>query len=435
MDINRKTAMEILTEVETRQAYSNIALNTFISANKPGDQALVREIVYGVLKNKLFIDYVLMQFIRTPLTKLKINTLTILRMGLYQLIFMHSVPEYAAVNESVNLAKKFARGQSGFINGVLRGYIRKKEELKLPNQADDLVRYLSIKYSYSEWIVKLWLSSYEADFVEALLSAGNETPRLSIRANRLKEDPDTLLEKLINEGFEAEKGQLSMDALYVKGSNLLKSPLFLSGGFSIQDESSMLAVDLLDPRPGELVIDVCAAPGGKTLYIAEKMRNQGHVIAWDIYAHKLELLDKAASRNGIAIIETKNHDSTVNDPYFEKWADRVLVDAPCSGLGVIRRKPEIKYVKAMGQIAILAVKQLELLLAASGYVKPGGVLVYSTCTISPEENEQVIAKFLSINTSFELGTQKQFFPHVDHTDGFFMSKLIKRNDKDIKNFV
>lgn len=426
MDINRKTAMEILTEVEVRKAYSNIALNGFISANKPDNQALVREIVYGVLKNKLFIDQILSQLISSRLNKLKGNTLTILRMGIYQLIFMHSIPEYAAVNESVNLAKKFLNGQSGFINGVLRGYIRKKSDFILPNKAENIVGYLSVKYSYSEWIVKLWLSIYDEAFVEELLGAGNETPRLSVRVNRLKENPDALLKTIMDEGFEVESSQIVQGALYVKGSNLLKSPIFLNGGFSVQDESSMLSIDLLDPRPGEFVIDVCAAPGGKALYIAEKMQNQGRVVAWDIYSHKLELLKKAAFRTGATIIETEDKDSTIIDSRYINLADRVLVDAPCSGLGVIRRKPEIKYSEDQGQIEALSHLQLELLQTSSSYVKPGGVLFYSTCTISPSENEQVVEKFLSMNSLFELKVQKQLFPNVDGTDGFYMAKLIKK---------
>ncbi len=426
MDINRKTAMETLTEIEVSKAYSNIALNDYISKNRPDDQALVRELVYGVLKNKLFIDHILGQLISSPLNKLKGNALTILRMGIYQMIFMHSVPEYAAVNESVNLAKKFLHGQSGFINGVLRGYIRKKSDFIMPDRAENLAGYLSVKYSYSEWIVKLWLSIYDAGFVEELLSSGNETPRLSVRVNRLKENPDALLKKIKDAGFEAESSRIVQGAIYVKGSNLLNSTIFLNGGFSVQDESSMLAIDLLDPRPGELVIDVCSAPGGKALYSAEKMKNQGRVVAWDLYAHKLELLKKAALRTGATIIETEDKDSSIIDSHYINLADRVLVDAPCSGLGVIRRKPEIKYSEDQGQIKALSHLQLELLQASSSYVKPGGILVYSTCTISPTENEQVIDKFLSTNSLFDLTFQKQLFPNVDGTDGFYMAKLIKK---------
>ncbi len=429
MDNNRKTAMEILTEVETRKAYSNIALNSFIAKNKPDAQGMVREIVYGVLKNKLYIDYILSQFVSTPLSKLKANTLSILRMGIYQMTFMHSVPEYAAVNESVKLAKKFAAGQSGFINGVLRAYARKKTTIELPKKEEDLALYLSVKYSYVPWIVRLWLENFEADFVEDLLRFGNETPKLSIRVNGLKENRDNLIEKLTLEGFEAEKGLLAEEAIHIKGSDLLRSPLFANGEFSVQDESSMLAVSILDPKPGDLVLDVCAAPGGKTLFIAEKMKNQGKVIAWDLYDHKLDLLNKAALRNGITIIETKSWDSTVVDPLYLNQADRVLVDAPCSGLGVIRKKPEIKYGKDSGIIEALSLIQLKILSTASGYVKPGGVLLYSTCTISALENEQIILSFLDENKAFEMVYQKQLFPNVEHTDGFFISKLLKKNDK------
>jgi len=426
MDINRKTAMETLTAIENNKAYSHIALNSFIAANNPDNPAQVREMVYGVLKNKLYVDYILSQLIATPPSKLKNNARTILRMGIYQMIFMQSVPDYAAVNESVNLAKKFARGQSGFINGVLRGYIRGRSEMASPDRETSLVRFLSVQYSYSEWIIALWLSCYDADFVEALLAAGNETPRLTLRVNRLKATPESLLLKLAEEGFEAETSPIEPNAIYVKGSNLLKSALFLSGSFSVQDESSMLAVDLLDPKPGELIIDLCAAPGGKTLYIAEKMQNHGRVLAWDFYDHKLALLNQAALRNGLTIIETSQRDSRIVDTHLAGLADRVLVDAPCSGLGVVRRKPEIKYVPDSGQIGQLAEQQLTLLETASTYLKPEGVLIYSTCTISSLENEQVVKKFLSRNTAFDCVEQKQLFPHIHHTDGFFMAKLIKK---------
>jgi 16S rRNA (cytosine967-C5)-methyltransferase len=426
MDINRKTAMEVLTEVETKKAYSNISLNYYIAKNRPETQALVREIVYGVLKNKLYIDYILMQLVNKPLSAMKGHAISILRMGLYQLMFMNSVPEYAAVNESVNLAKRFTYGQQGFVNGVLRSYLRKKKDIKLPDRNKNLTHLLSIQYSYSEWIIDLWLSQYQETFVEDLLKAGNETPEVCIRANSLKIDTAALREQLISEGFEVQPGRMVQDASYVKGSNLLSGKLFTEGYFSVQDESSMIAVDTLDPRPGEIMIDVCAAPGGKTLYAAEKMHNQGQIIAFDIYPHKLELLSRSAVKNSISIISDSVWDGTQINSSFIGVADRVLVDAPCSGLGVVRRKPEIKFSINNGKIRDLSAIQLEILSSSSHYIKPGGTLLYSTCTLTSQENEQVTASFLSTHDDFDRVEQFHLFPNIHGTDGFFICKFIKK---------
>jgi 16S rRNA (cytosine967-C5)-methyltransferase len=423
MDINRKSAYYTLLDVENDMAYSNIALKSHIRRGRPDAPAFVRELTYGVVKNKIYLDYVLGNFIRTPLDKLKSCDLVILRMGLYQLLFMGSVPEYAAVDESVELAKRFSPGHEGFINGVLRQYIRDKDYVTLPVRADDEVKYLSVKYSYAEWIVKLWLDRYGSEAAEALLAAGNETPDFGIRVNRLKTDRDKVLARLGARGYDARVSARAPQCLLVKGANLLGGRMYTGGLFSVQEESSQIAVEFVDPQPGELIIDVCAAPGGKTFAMAERMGDRGKIYAWDIYKRKLSQIEQDAKRLGIGIVETDAWDATRVRAALAGKADRVLADVPCMGLGVVRRKPEIKYKENRDELASITKKQTDILEASSQYVKPGGFLVYATCSISRQENQGVVAHFLKQHRDFKRVDMLELMPHIDKTDGFFVCKL------------
>ena len=427
MDANRKTAYLSLVDVESKKAFSNLAINHQVIINKPNSQGFVRELVYGVLESKLTLDYYIDQLLNDGIESLKIPELTIIRMGIYQLGCMNSVPEYAAVNESVMLAKKYCRSKSGLINGVLREYLNKKMQLRLPDRADDEVKYLSVKYSYAPWIVELWLEYYNVDFVEELMRAGNETPPMTIRLNWLKIMKKDLIAKLEEQGFEVSEGKLCQNALNVKGNRLLETEMYKLGMFTPQDESSMLVAEKVAPKHGETVMDVCAAPGGKTTAIAERMNNTGKIIASDIYRRKLDLIDKEARRLGITNIETRSWDATRVDSSMLHRADRVLVDAPCSGLGVVRRKPEIKYKAFTEEMDLLPKKQLAILSASSNYVKLGGTLVYSTCTINPAENEKVTDAFLKRNPSFEKVERTLLLPNINGTDGFFIC-VMKRDD-------
>lgn len=423
MDQNRKIAFLTLMDVELKKSYSNIALNHQIQCGRPTSTAFIRELVYGVLENKMLLDYVIDQLVDKGLGSLKPADLMILRMGVYQLAKMDSVPEYAAVNESVKLAKRYAKGRDGFINGVLRNYISKKYAIKLPDRSEDEINYLSVKYSYEPWIISLWLSVFDVDQVEDLLRAGNETPDLTIRTNPLRISRDELEKALLQRGFKVRKGEYGPQALNVQGSFLLESELYNNGLFSVQDEASQMVVEHLDPRPGETVMDICAAPGGKTLAMAEKMQNSGVIHASDIYGRKLDIIPRDADRLGITIVQTKTWDGTKVDSAMIEKADRVLVDAPCSGLGVIRRKPEIKYKHYGEEMLGLPKKQLDILSASAHYVKPGGVLLYSTCTINPAENERVVQDFLRHNALFEVEERIQYLPSVHGTDGFFVCKM------------
>jgi len=425
MDANRKTAYYTLMDVEQKKSYSNLALNHHIICGKPDSPAFVRELVYGVLENKFLLDHIIDYFVPTGVAKVKTSDLTILRMGLYQIRHMDSVPEYAAVNESVNLAKKFSKGREGFVNGVLRAYIKNPEAVALPDRNQDEIRYLSLKYSYEPWIVALWMDQFNTLFVEDMLEAGNKTPDLVVRVNRLKISREELAKRLASRGIEVVDSKLCENALRVSGSKIIESSLYKSGLYSIQDESSMVAVEKLDPQPGEFIIDVCAAPGGKTLAIAEKMGNIGRVLAQDIYKRKLNIVLTEAERLGLSIVEARTWDATRIDSTLMEKADRVLVDAPCSGLGVIRRKPEIKYKKKSGYLDSLPRKQLEILMSASQYVKPGGVLLYSTCTINPYENQRVVNDFLKKSPMFEKLEAIQLLPNINDTDGFYICKMKK----------
>ena len=427
MDNNRKTAYQTLLDVESKKAYSNIALNHKIAVNKPSTPAFVRELVYGVLERKLTLDYYIDQLLTEGIDSLKMPEITILRMGIYQLGYMEKVPEYAAVSECVDLAKKYCKGRAGLINGVLREYQNKKIYLTLPARDEDEIKYLSIKYSYAPWIIELWLKYYSMSFVEQLLEAGNQTPPLTVRANWLKIRKEDLKKAFRERGFEVEDGKLAQNALNVKGSKVLDSELYRYGLFTPQDESSMLVSEKIGVKQGDLVMDVCAAPGGKTTAIAERMNNTGKIIASDIYRRKLDLVDKEAKRLGITNIETRSWDATRVDSTMVKKADKVLVDAPCSGLGVVRRKPEIKYRELSEDIMMMPKKQADILSASSSYVKPGGTLVYSTCTINPEENEKIIDQFLKRNRDFEKVERTLLLPNVNGTDGFFIC-VMKRNE-------
>ena len=423
MDINRKTAFDVLMDVEKNGAYSNLSLNSFIEKNRPDSPAFVRELVYGVLRNRMLLDWFLGQLIPSGLKKIKKQDLTLLRMGVYQLSYMKSVPEYAAVSETVNMSKKLARGRERFINGVLRGYIRNRQQLVLPDREVNLEEYLSIVYSAERWIVRLWTDAYGEEKTEALLKASNETPGLAVRVNLMKTDRKALKEKLEALGFEAAESEVSDRALLVKGSGLLDTELYREGMFSVQDEASILASDALDAKPGDCIADVCAAPGGKTFATAELMAGKGVIYAMDKYEHKLKLMEAQAKRAGIENIRLLKHDSTEPVEGLKERMDKVLADVPCSGLGVIRRKPEIKY-KGMQDLDELIERQRQILQAAASYVKAGGTLVYSTCTINPVENEKQIVEFLRGNKEFKALEQKQLLPDGG-TDGFFICRMRK----------
>ena len=425
MDINRKTAYLILDDIEKDGAFSNLAINAREKELKPTSPAFVRELVYGVLRYKMQLDHIWSQLMDHK-GRVKRGDKILLRMGLYQLIYMDSVPDYAAVSETVALAKKYCTGRDKFINGILRSYSRRKNEIRWPDKKTDLTEYLSVRYSCERWIVDLWLSQFGAEQTEAMLSASLTTPRLCIRTNRLKTTPEQLKERLEGDGFRLESMSSVEEGFFAEGSGLIGTEAYREGWFTIQDESSMLAVCAMDPQPGETVVDVCAAPGGKTLFMAERMKNQGTIHAGDLYLARLELLEAQAKRLGVTIVDINAWDSTQPRQDFKDQADRVLVDAPCSGLGVIRRKPEIKYREEDMERKKLPQIQRMILEAASSYVKVGGTLVYSTCTVNLEENSFVTEAFLKKHPEFERIEEQQMYPGAQEGDGFYICKMKRK---------
>lgn len=422
MDNNRRTAYEVLMAVETEGAYSNIALNDAVKRRSPDDEAFVRTLVYGVIENQIYLDCKLSHFVRSGLKKVRPQALILMRMGAYQLEFLRGVPDYASISETVKIAKKVCRGLEGFINGVLRAYQRGSEGVPMPDEGKDPAGALAVRYSYTEDIAELWMRMFGRDEAERLMAAGNEAPPLTVRVNRLKTDAETLAEDLRSRGFGAE---IILDgmALELKGTGVLRDVTQESGLFSVQDVSSMEMIRALNPQPGETVLDVCAAPGGKSLAAAEWMENRGRVISCDVYDHKLKLIEKAAERLGVTILETQKNDGTVRNENFVEIADKVIVDAPCSGLGVVRRKPEIKLRIKRKDMEKLAEVQLKILENSAGYLRENGTLIYSTCTVSDIENRGVIDRFLKKNKNFSIVLEKQLLPYIDSSDGFYFCAL------------
>ncbi len=440
----RELALNILNDIYNNGAFSNIAIKKHINEGlNHKEEGLIREIVYGVLENDIYLNHIISRASKIKLKKIHPSILNILKMGIYQLIFIDRIPPSAAVNESVNLAKKHGhRGTIGFVNGMLRNISRNKDEF-IKIEAKDKIDYISIKYSHPKWMVERWIREFGEDFTEELCRKNNESPKLNIRINTLKTSKDDLKERLKGYGFMVE------DSHYAKDSLIIENPIkitelseFKSGHFFIQDESSTLVGQIMDPIPGSTVIDLCSAPGGKATHLAQMMNNKGRILSQDIYEHKIKLVEENAKRLGINIIETSISDGTKRDESLVNLADYLLIDAPCSGLGLIRRKPEIKRNRKEEDIAELVDIQYSILNNAKDYLKVGGILVYSTCTIEKEENINMINKFLDKNKNFKLvniedkisnhqniSTLKQgyiqLFPHIHNTDGFYIAKIVK----------
>ena len=412
---DRRSAFLILKDIEQNGAWSNLAINSRLSSDPADSPAFVRELVYGVLRNAILLDHNIDRFLARPAIKRPERIL--LRMGFYQIAFMDSVTGYAAVNETVELAKSFARGRERLINAVLRNFIRDGGRLSVP-EADRG----ETAFSFRPWIADLWREAYGEDFARELMRESCVPADLTLRVNTLKCSRDELAAMLP----ETAPDSFAETAMIASGGSIISSEAYGNGYFSVQSRMSQYAVQLLDPRPGELLIDMCAAPGGKSCCAAERMENRGRVIAFDLYEHRARLIDKEAERLGITIIESSARDASEPIAELRAKADRVLCDVPCSGLGTIRRKPEIKLREKPKEFEKLPDIQAAILRSASETVMPGGRLMYSTCTINPAENEDITQGFLRENISFEKVYERQFFPQ-DAGDGFYIC-LMERKD-------
>ncbi|MGF7048513.1 16S rRNA (cytosine967-C5)-methyltransferase [Paenibacillus sp. DS2015] len=441
----RELAVDVLTSVEQEGAYSNLQLNVGLQRASliREDAALATELVYGTISRLNTLDYFLNRYVSKGMEKLQPWVRSVLRMSLYQLLYLDRIPPHAVVNEAVNIAKKRGhQGISGMVNGVLRNILRSKEELVIPENLSPVNR-ISLQHSHPKWLVERWIELYGETVAEQICASNNEPPSVSVRVNTTMISREKMINAMLENGIEAVPSPLTSEGILVRsGGNMALTEWYRDGWLSVQDESSMLVGTAVGPVSGMKVLDCCAAPGGKSAHIAEIMKDEGLVVANDLYPHKQNLIREQAERLGLESIETVVGDALeLKDRYSEASFDRILLDAPCSGLGVIRRKPDLKWAKTPEDIQGIAALQYELLETVAPLLQVGGILVYSTCTIEPEENEKLVARFLDNHPQFGIpveepsswddlrqvalprGSGIQILPYHFSSDGFFIARI------------
>ncbi len=421
----RETALTVLNKCIASGQYSNIALDTVIKREKlsDADRGLLTAMVYGTLETMLTLDDTLERLSGRSVGDMDLSVLNLLRMGIYQLAFLDRVPDHAAVNETVDLAPKKAKG---FVNALLRAFIREGKRFQYPDVNADPVRYLSVRYSFSLAICERFVQAYGQERTEALLKAFCRPVPVTLRTNTVKISREEMVKKLRKAGAEAEPTPMSRSGIWVKGIPVTALPGFDEGEFFVQDEASQLCVEAVEAAPGMRVLDLCACPGSKSFGMALEMENQGSVLSCDLHGNKLSLVVSGAERLGIGIIATRVNDAKKTVFEWENTFDRVLCDVPCSGFGVFAKKPELRY-KDPAQSDALPRIQGEILRTAAGYVKVGGRLIYSTCTLMPRENEENVQLFLGEHKNFTLLESRTLYPDLHNTDGFFYAVMQKMN--------
>jgi 16S rRNA (cytosine967-C5)-methyltransferase len=439
----RALAWDILQRVEHDRAYADALLGRTLRTNKlePRDHALLTRLVYGTLAWQGYLDCILAVFCRRPPAELDVPVRTVLRLALFQISLLSRIPAFAAVDTAVELVKCLRGGAAaGLVNAVLRRAVEGWQDVPFPSRQDDPVGHLSARLSHPRWLVERWVAQFGADETETLLRADNEPAPTVARVNRRRSETVRLLDELRGAGRKAELCAYSPVAIRIGvGGGSEASPAYAAGLFSLQGEASQLVSLLVDPQPGDRVLDACAAPGGKATHMAELMDNCGEIVALDINTRGIERLRRMARRLGLTILGPTVADLLAWHP-GEAPFDRVLVDAPCSGLGTLREHPEIKWTRKPEDIAARAGLQRQLLLRAADWVRPGGVLVYATCTISAEENDDVLAWFVAQRPAFAVDDPRpslppgahcligsdgvlRTFPHRHGLDGFFAVRL------------
>lgn len=442
----RDIALDVLNRVEEHKSYSNLELRHVLDRSdmNPADTGLVTELVYGTIQRRLTLDFVLSQF--TTGKKLQTWVRNLLLLSLYQVRYLDRIPERAAVHEAVEIAKR--RGHQGIasmVNGVLRNVLRQPDVWeRVP--IGDAAKQIAVLYSHPEWLVRKWIKQYGEEETKAICEANNRAPHTSLRVNTLKIGKDELVARLREEGHEAKESALSEQGLVLAGGgHAAGTRWFKEGYYTLQDESSMLVAPALSPKPGMRVLDACAAPGGKTTHLAELMGDRGEIIANDVHPHKRDLIAHAAERLGISIIEPIVSDALDLPDKGLGMFDRILLDAPCTGFGVIRRKPDLKWNKSPEDVRSIAQLQYQLLAGLSSMLGPEGTLVYSTCTVEPMENQDVVRRFVDRHPEFvldstlqddlpqnvrakvdESGAFIQILPHHFDSDGFFIARLKRK---------
>ncbi len=411
----RQTALLILNEIENSKSYANLSLKKLLDKAELSEKPLATELVYGVIRYKLTLDYVISQLSKLKENKISVPVKNILRLGIYQIIFLDKIPDSAACNESVKLVYKYSnKGAVGFVNALLRSVSKNKDNIKYSN---DKFEYFKYKYSFPDDILKIILRDYQ-DSAESILQNLNHNKSICVRPNLLKITSNDFESFLTSKEVEYDKDD---DCYYIKGSHKLM-PYVSDGIFAVQDKASMMCAKLLSPKPNEKVLDLCAAPGGKSCYMASLMENKGEIISCDLHLHRVSLIRKNADALGVKIItEMQNDASLINENFINKF-DKVLADVPCSGLGVISGKPDIKW--ATRNYEKLTNLQETILSNALLYVKDGGYVLYSTCTINKDENERLVKRVLDKKKDFKTLKDIQLIPN-DKNDGFYMC-LIQR---------
>jgi 16S rRNA (cytosine967-C5)-methyltransferase len=446
----RDSALNVLIDIESRGRYAHLAVPAELakSALDRRDRAFFTELVYGVLRQKLTLDWLIELFSARRIEKIEPRLKILLELGLYQLLYLDRVPDHAAVDSTVETAKKkFHAGAGKFANAILRRAARERDNLPWPAREGDLARFLSVYYSHPAWLVELWLEELGAEATESLLAADNLRPKVSLRTNFERLTRDELAAIVSSQGLQVSRGEVCPEALVLEGESPPEE--VLSAGLAyVQDQASMAVGRAVSPRPGETVIDLCAAPGGKATHLAELMTGRGRVFAVDINQGRLRLVAENARRLGADIVTTLAGDAA--QPLNLPEADSVLLDAPCSGLGVLRRRPDLRWRKTPEDITALAELQLSILKQAANYVRPGGWLTYSVCTITRAETYGTVAAFKAARADFEQFTvggqgapsgaaavhwadraapedpmSVQFRPDRDDTDGMFIAQFRK----------
>ncbi|MGI5825601.1 MAG: 16S rRNA (cytosine(967)-C(5))-methyltransferase RsmB [Bacillota bacterium] len=436
----RKAALLVLYKVEQEGAFSNIALNAQMKRSEMSalDKGLATELVYGTLRNRGTLDYILKLFLTKPLEKLPLWILLILRLGLYQIKYMDKIPDSAAINESVKLAKKYGhQGTAGLVNGTLRNILRHPEKIVFPDRENNPAEYISVCYSHPLWLVQRWLTEYGFEETVKLCEYDNKSAELSLRVNTLKITPEALRHKLTDCGVQSVCSEYAKEALCVRGTKNRSVLQIIDDGLAYpQHQSSMLAALALAPEPGSRVIDACAAPGGKTTHLAQLMNNCGEIRAFDVFEHKVDLIRDNCCRLGIDIVKAEVCDSRKLPKQLDGWADYALVDAPCSGLGVLRIRPDARWQKTPESIEELAEISYKILDCVAKKMKVGGKILFSTCTITNEENIDTVEKFLAEHKNYRLVPITdmpkmiyinqpcwQILPQKHNLDGFFLAKM------------
>lgn len=429
----RETALSVLIACRTRHAWSDGTLKEYISRDSLDrrDAALASQLTYGVLQNRMLLDEWICRFLYCKIEKLQPVVADILRLAVFQLKFLDKIPPSAAVNEAVSQCKRYANlHAAGLVNAVLRSMLRTPEKLELP---DDLC----VRYSHPKQLVSLLSDSIGTDHIEMFLRCDNEAPKTCVQINTLRCDTVTAEKKLVDDGFSVECHPWLPDCLLVSGGSIEHTELFVSGAIYVQDAAAKLAAICSEVHSGDTVLDCCSAPGGKSFACAIQMRNIGKIVSCDLHAHKMTLIEKGAERLGLSIIHAQQSDASQYREDFLGLFDVVIADVPCSGFGVIRKKPDIRY-KDVRETEKLPDLQLRILNAQAAYVKPGGCLLYSTCTVLKRENEDVCAAFLQMHPEYSAQilhlpemfgqrTNLTLLPYEYDTDGFFIAKF-RRND-------